>query len=338
MKFHSMAVGLIILLWAGDLMQAQPWPPTYQQPVNRMIETGAPNDLPWTLEQLLLYSGNLKKARMNDKYQMLMLQFDAPKSAEKYGALHDLGWSTGPAEVQMPPDLPQLPLPGYWVYAEPSWYVWHQLAIKNIPKRAAGAEQVVGLPNTTFMGKQSNTAWSSKSPDEPNEWLLVEFENTLQPCRLQIYQSLHPGAIKRITMMALDGSEVEVWSGFDPTRTLTNGAGMFELKLNYPPHYSFIDPNPVPRAMFSTNRVKLYLDSAAVQGWNEIDAVALMDFSNIPRWASAAVASTSRGDQGQLNVAALPGALIGGWKPEQSRSIPTIDLSDFDILRNQIQE
>jgi hypothetical protein len=42
-----------------------------------------------------------------------------------------------------------------------------------------------------------------------------------------------------------------------------------------------------------TNRVKLYLDTAAVPGWNEIDAVELVDAEGNAQWASGSTASSA---------------------------------------------
>ena len=47
------------------------------------------------------------------------------------------------------------------------------------------------------------------------------------------------------------------------------------------------------RTNFKTNRVKIYLDSPSVPGWNEIDAVGLRDKAKKTHWAVAADASTT---------------------------------------------
>jgi len=44
---------------------------------------------------------------------------------------------------------------------------------------------------------------------------------------------------------------------------------------------------------FKTNRVKVYLDSPGVKGWNEIDAVGLVDIYDKTQWAIAAAASST---------------------------------------------
>ncbi|MEX0713867.1 MAG: hypothetical protein WD278_16135, partial [Pirellulales bacterium] len=49
---------------------------------------------------------------------------------------------------------------------------------------------------------------------------------------------------------------------------------------------------------FPTRQFKIYLDSAAVPGWNEIDAVGLLDAQGQSHWASGATASSTYADRG----------------------------------------
>ena len=46
------------------------------------------------------------------------------------------------------------------------------------------------------------------------------------------------------------------------------------------------------RVDFETVRVKLYLDTKRVKGWNEIDAVGLLNERGETQWANAAQASS----------------------------------------------
>lgn len=361
---HMRALCLALFLLVIHVVAlAQPlWPPTYQEPLHYKVEVPAPADLPWTTQEAVMRYENLKKARVDNKYRMLMLQFDAPDSVKTYGEFHEVGLSTGPGGVTMPQGLPQKPLRGYWVYVEPSWYVWHELVqadkadIKMDAKNQdGGLEQVLGPPNTTYMARPSKTAWRAKSADAPpgikpgvklnakpndkpiavENWLLLEFANPTEPHRLRIYESLHPGAITRITLMALDGSEVEVWSGNEPTRAVKKNAAMFELTFKRPPEFSFIadfEVNRSPRTIFAAQRVKLYLNPALAPDGSEIDAVCLLDFSNQPNWAIAAIAGSSQAQPNDQDDAELPGALIGGWQKKSTSNIPLLDLSSLPQL------
>ena len=76
-----------------------------------------------------------------------------------------------------------------------------------------------------------------------------------------------------------DDEETLAWEGEDPTpRDQPKGVSVFPLKLD-----------------FAFNRIKIYIDSPAVPGWNEIDAVGLRDADGETQWATDVVASTSFG-------------------------------------------
>ena len=70
---------------------------------------------------------------------------------------------------------------------------------------------------------------------------------------------------------------MELWKGADPTPT-ADGMGVSEIPV---------------KVAFKTNRVKIYIDSPSVPGWNEIDAVGLRDKNKTMHWAVAAEASTT---------------------------------------------
>ena len=51
---------------------------------------------------------------------------------------------------------------------------------------------------------------------------------------------------------------------------------------------------------FPVTRVKIYIDSPAVRGWNEIDAIAMVDTLGKRQWADKAYASSSFGRNRKL--------------------------------------
>ena len=83
----------------------------------------------------------------------------------------------------------------------------------------------------------------------------------------------------RIDTVAASGSCTKIWSGIDPTPPVA-GRGISTFSLAKP---------------VRTRRIKLYLDSGAFPGWNEIDAISIRDAQGRARWASAAWASSSYG-------------------------------------------
>jgi hypothetical protein len=212
----------------------------------------------------------LTKARVNGKYRMLLRQFKAEKDAETNGDFKDLGLRDVKEHAGQA-DLPK----GYWVYAKPYWYIWRDLASVKREKRPWGPEQATGEPDTNDAG-DIQTAWASASPDDQDEWLMLEYDELIAPTAIDVYETFNPGALMRITAFKLDGEEVELWKGKDPTPAGSDkGISSVPVKAN-----------------FKTNRIKIYLDSKAVAGWNEIDAVGVHDKNKV-HWAVAAEASST---------------------------------------------
>jgi hypothetical protein len=213
----------------------------------------------------------LKKARCDGAYQMLLRQIKVPEDADEYTDFHDLGYRTR-REYAGHKDLPA----GWWVYAAPYWYIWRDLAEIRRAPRPWGPEQAVGPPDTHDAGDRP-TAWASATPDGSEEWLLLEYAEPVLPVSLHIYETFNPGAVYRVTVYKLDGTEVEAWRGKDPTPVGTDK-----------------DVSEIPlRLDFKVNRVKVFLDSPGVPGWNEIDAVELRDRARKSHWAVAADASST---------------------------------------------
>jgi hypothetical protein len=218
----------------------------------------------------LTLEDSLKKARVDGKYQMLLRQLKVEKDDKTYGDFKDLGFSNR-KDYAGHTDLPA----GHWVYVKPYWYIWRDLAAAPQPQRAWGPDQATGEPNTDQAG-DIQTAWASASQDDQDEWLMLEYAEPVVPISIDVYETFNPGALTRITVFKLDGEEVEVWKGQDPTPVGSDkGISQIPVKVN-----------------FKTNRVKLYVGSKAVAGWNEIDAVALKDKKKT-YWAVAADASST---------------------------------------------
>ncbi|HKB16971.1 MAG TPA: hypothetical protein VKF62_12975 [Planctomycetota bacterium] len=143
-------------------------------------------------------------------------------------------------------------------------------------KRPWGPEQATGQPDTPTAGDHAS-AWASLTPDGGNEWLLLEFPEAAQPSGVRVHESYNPGAVTQASVLHADGREEFVWAGADPTPP---GAGQGVSWIPF-------------RTQGKTRKVKLYLNSAGVPGWNEIDAVGLVDVAGRLQWASAASASSS---------------------------------------------
>ena len=145
-----------------------------------------------------------------------------------------------------------------------------QFATGYAPKHATGA------PNTPEAG-DFPTAWSSKTQDDQSEWLELEYEEAVLATAVEIHETYNPGAVIKVSVYDSQGKEVTVWEGIDPTpQTQAKGVSKISIGVN-----------------FSTKRVKLYIDSPSVPGWNDIDAVGLNDAMGNTTWAARAKASST---------------------------------------------
>lgn len=138
--------------------------------------------------------------------------------------------------------------------------------------------QATGPPDTPGSG-DITTAWASSSPDGMREWLVLDYDRPVIPKTIEIHETYNPGAVDRVTIFRDDGTEVTVWRGVDPTLTSAS-RGISKIPIN-------VD--------FAVQRVKIYINSPAVPGWNEIDAVGIVDTSGKKHWAEKAYASSSFG-------------------------------------------
>ncbi len=146
-----------------------------------------------------------------------------------------------------------------------------------------GTIELTGPPNTKGAG-DIPTAWASATQDDQQEWLLLDYPRAIRPTAVVIHETYNPGAVFQITAFRNDGKEVVVWQGKDPT-PVGSARGISVIPL---------------RIKFKTKRIRVHIDSPAVPGWNEIDAVGLRDIWGWTKWAENATASSSYPERGQI--------------------------------------
>jgi hypothetical protein len=255
-------------------------------------------------------AAGLVKARVNGKYEMLLRQIYVPDDVDNYTEFTDYGFYRGNSYANFN-DLPS----GHWVYVEPYWYIWRDLSATPRAKRPWGPEQATGAPDTDGAG-DIETAWASLTPDGQDEWLLLEYAKPVVPREIHVHETYNPGALYKVSVFKLDGTEVEVWKGKDPTPVGTErGVSKIPVKVN-----------------FKTNRVKIYLASRDVPGWNEIDAVGVVDAAGKSHWATSADASSTYAEpNGTLLVGtSVRMPMKRAWGPEQVTGPPdTPEAGDF---------
>lgn len=120
------------------------------------------------------------------------------------------------------------------------------------------AIQATGAPDTN--AGDNPTAWAALEPDAGEEYLEVAYEFAVVPGEINIHQTYNPGAIYAVEIYDLANEQwVSVWEG-EPG-PVESEAAVFSIEL------SDVD--------FSTDGVRILLDTTSVPGWNEIDAVEL---------------------------------------------------------------
>jgi hypothetical protein len=227
------------------------------------------------------------------RYSTLLKKIEVPNDQVSYGDFCDYGYYSGTSYAGFS-DLP----PGYWVYLAPHWYIYKDAAgVNPVPSTASwSAIQATGKPNTPQAGDHP-TAWASATADGQREWLELTYDADYEAVGVMVYESHSPGAVDSVIAYA-GNEQVEVWAGKDPTEAgKPSGVSLITFKT------------PV-----KTSRVRISIDSPSVPGWNEIDAVGLIDKEGNVHWATSATASSCWGTNtaGNLGEAFGPTVFYAG--------------------------
>lgn len=182
--------------------------------------------------------------------------------------------------------------------------------------------QACGPPNTPAAGDQI-TAWAPSSTDAAIEWLELDFAAAVVPASVQVVATYNPGGLFKVEVYGEDGSKVTAWEGVDPT-PVGSGMGTSDVPLK-------ID--------FPTRKVRIWIDSPKVPGWNEIDAVGLVDKSGNVQWAVKAKASTYYGQSSYAAMPTPPGApaepspasLLPSFGGMETAAMAAVESGDADL-------
>lgn len=147
------------------------------------------------------------------------------------------------------------------------------------PKRSWGHEQATGAPDTAQAG-DLQTAWASKIPDGGVEWLELDYERAVSIDTIRVVESHNPGAISKVSVIMPDGREETVWEGNLPPSTQDE----------------LVESDFKATRYLKGQKVRVYVDTGRVPGWNEIDAVQLIGKDGTQQWAVGSTASSSYSD------------------------------------------
>ncbi len=125
------------------------------------------------------------------------------------------------------------------------------------------ANQILGIPDTYPNYGDNAGAWASYTADSQREYLELKYADAEPIQCIAIYETYNPGAVDTIYVKDPSNDNwVVVWSGkVKPIKK----------------EKSRIFVASFPMTKFNVNEIRLAINSPAVGGWNEIDAVAISD-------------------------------------------------------------
>ncbi|HEV8324000.1 MAG TPA: hypothetical protein VG389_20455 [Myxococcota bacterium] len=162
-----------------------------------------------------------------------------------------------PPAVLVPPSLPPAPV-DLRVGA-----VWPDRVVKASSAYGEGtdgwsAAKALGAPDVWPRGDDDVNAWASAEADGTVETIDLGFSDpALRLEGVDVYETYNPGAVRRVELVGRGGETLVAYDG--PAAALSEAAYVRALRFTCTP--------------FAVASVRLTIDSAAVPGWNEIDAV-----------------------------------------------------------------
>lgn len=134
--------------------------------------------------------------------------------------------------------------------------------------------QMTGPPDTP-MGGDLVTAWASKAAQEGDVWVELDYERSVVPEAVRVHETFNAGAVKQVLARQPGARWHVLWQGAAAAASTPR----------------WFEP-PVEVAPARTRTIRIVLDTNAVKGWNEIDAVELVG-DGYRQWAAEARASSS---------------------------------------------
>jgi hypothetical protein len=162
---------------------------------------------------------------------------------------------------------------------EPALELYTSMPKDGFRKRQCGPRQATGQPNST--ARDSDVAWASRTPDDQREWLILDFGSPLKPKRIEIHENYNPGAVDRISIFDANGKEIDIPLSYQERKKDPKGVSVLSIPVD---------------VESETTRLKIYINSPGVEGWNEIDAVNMIDEAGDSNWAKEARASSTGAD------------------------------------------
>ncbi len=121
------------------------------------------------------------------------------------------------------------------------------------------AQQVLGPPDVFPASGDQVKAWASLGADDRPEWLEVGFDRPTAISGVHIFETFNPGAVGRVELITSTGRTIEAQA---------TGSALGQGSVNRSVTVSCTSEPIVA--------VRVHVDSVAVAGWNEIDAIGVV--------------------------------------------------------------
>ena len=129
-------------------------------------------------------------------------------------------------------------------------------------KTGYSANQILGFPDAYPDYGDNSAAWASYTADSQREFIELKYKDAEPIQCIALYETYHPGSVDTIYVNnPLNNEWVVVWSG--KAEPLKESSRIFVASF--------------PMTKFNVNQIRIAVNSPAVGGWNEIDAVAISD-------------------------------------------------------------
>jgi hypothetical protein len=119
------------------------------------------------------------------------------------------------------------------------------------------AENVLGAPDVFPASGDNAHAWASLGADTGPEWIEVGYANPTPISAIDIVETYNPGAVHRVLLRTASGEQIVAYAG--AAGTAGGAARMQKIAIA-------CTAEPIVA-------VRVELDSQAVPGWNELDAI-----------------------------------------------------------------
>ncbi|HSI90660.1 MAG TPA: hypothetical protein VK927_06050, partial [Adhaeribacter sp.] len=146
-------------------------------------------------------------------------------------------------------------------------YVWAYKVHKVSSQQASGKDpyapdQVLGAPNALPIGEVNSQAWSPKKESGKEEYIEIRFVKSLVARQVAVVENANPGTITKIELVDTRGYKHEVYNNSKPGPLAVKSR---VLTVSFPP------------AKYRTIGVAVTMNTGAVAGINQIDAIGMAD-------------------------------------------------------------